>query len=196
VFEPFFSTKEVGSGTGLGLSTVYGIVKQTGGYIYVSSTPGKGTAFSIYFPRHEQDTAPRAAENTERATNADLTGSGTILLVEDETPVRIFASRALTNKGYTVLEADSGETALEIIEREGERIQIVISDVIMPGMTGPEMIEKIMHAYPKLKVIFISGYAEDAFLDVYGAEEREFNFLPKPFTLKQLASKVKEVLEG
>ncbi|MBM3617692.1 MAG: response regulator, partial [Alphaproteobacteria bacterium] len=195
IFEPFFSTKEVGSGTGLGLSTVYGIVKQTGGFIYVSSAQNEGTTFSIYFPRYEQDSTVRT-EVTERAGAADLTGSGTILLVEDETPVRIFASRALTNKGYTVLEADSAETALEVIEREGDRIQIIISDVIMPGMTGPEMVEKVIQKYPALKVIFISGYAEDAFLDVYGAEEREFNFLPKPFTLKQLASKVKEVIES
>lgn len=195
VFEPFFSTKEVGSGTGLGLSTVYGIVKQTGGYIYVSSTPGEGTTFHIYFPRHTQDNAAKA-DNTERPSTMDLTGSGTILLVEDETPVRIFASRALTNKGYTVLEADSAETALEIIEREGGNIKIIISDVVMPGMTGPEMVQKVSRTYPHLKVIFISGYAEDAFLDVYGEEKREFNFLPKPFTLKQLASKVKEVIES
>lgn len=194
IFEPFFSTKEVGSGTGLGLSTVYGIVKQTGGYIYVVSTPDEGTTFSIYFPRYEQDAGIRA-ELPERSAASDLTGSGTILLVEDETPVRIFASRALTNKGYTVLEADSAETALEVVEREGGRIQIIISDVIMPGMTGPEMVEKIIEQYPDLKVIFISGYAEDAFIDSYGSE-REFNFLPKPFTLKQLASKVKEVLES
>lgn len=195
IFEPFFSTKEVGSGTGLGLSTVYGIVKQTGGYIYVSSMPNEGTTFSIYFPRHEQDATARH-ETAERQANADLTGSGTILLVEDETPVRIFASRALTNKGYTVLEADSAETALEVMEREGNRIQIIITDVMMPGMTGPEMIEKILKTHPGIKVVFISGYAEDAFVNIYGAEEREFNFLPKPFTLKQLASKVKEVLEG
>lgn len=194
IFEPFFSTKEVGSGTGLGLSTVYGIVKQTGGYIYVTSTPDEGTTFSIYFPRYEQDTDART-ESAERQANSDLTGSGTILLVEDETPVRIFASRALSNKGYTVLEADSAETGLEVFEREGERIQLIVSDVIMPGMTGPEMVEQIIAKHPSLKVIFISGYAEDAFIDSYGAE-REFNFLPKPFTLKQLASKVKEVLEG
>lgn len=194
IFEPFFSTKEVGSGTGLGLSTVYGIVKQTGGYIYVSSAAGVGSTFSIYFPRYEQDAGARL-ETAERQTNTDLTGSGTILLVEDETPVRIFAARALTNKGYTVLEADSAETALDVMSREGKRIQIIITDVIMPGMTGPEMVEKILPDYPNIKVVFISGYAEDAFVDSYGSE-REFNFLPKPFTLKQLASKVKEVLEG
>lgn len=193
IFEPFFSTKEVGSGTGLGLSTVYGIVKQTGGYIYVTSQTNKGTTFSIYFPRYESQPAARS-DGTDKQTAADLTGSGTILLVEDESPVRMFAARALTNKGYKVLEADSAETALEIIEYQGDKIQIIITDVIMPGMTGPDMVVKILETYPDIKVIFISGYAEDAFVNSYGTEEREFNFLPKPFTLKQLATKVKDVL--
>lgn len=195
IFEPFFSTKEVGSGTGLGLSTVYGIVKQTGGYIYVSSQTGKGTTFSIYFPRYETESAARG-DGTDKQSGADLTGSGTILLVEDESPVRMFAARALSNKGYKVLEADSAETALGIIENKGDQIQIIITDVIMPGMTGPDMVVKILETYPDIKVIFISGYAEDAFVNSYDTDEREFNFLPKPFTLKQLAGKVKEVLEG
>jgi two-component system cell cycle sensor histidine kinase/response regulator CckA len=194
IFEPFFSTKEVGSGTGLGLSTVYGIVKQTGGYIYVSSQTDKGTTFSIYFPRYESESAARTDSGDKHAA-ADLTGSGTILLVEDESPVRMFAARALTNKGYKVLEADSAETALEVIALHGDSIQIIITDVIMPGMTGPDMVVKILEDHPDIKVIFISGYAEDAFVNSYGSE-REFNFLPKPFTLKQLASKVKDVLEA
>lgn len=193
IFEPFFSTKEVGSGTGLGLSTVYGIVKQTGGYIYVHSQQNEGTTFSIYFPRYESTPAARGDVNEKNAA-ADLTGSGTILLVEDETPVRTFAARALGNKGYKVLEADSAETALDIIKAQGDKIQIIISDVIMPGMTGPDMVVKILESYPDIKVIFISGYAEDAFVNSFGGDEQEFNFLPKPFTLKQLASKVKDVL--
>lgn len=193
IFEPFFSTKEVGSGTGLGLSTVYGIVKQTGGFIYVTSEQDIGTTFSIFFPRHEKDANTRS-DSTDKNAAADLTGSGTILLVEDESPVRMFAARALTNKGYKVLEADSAETALEVIEIHGDSIQIIISDVIMPGMTGPDMVVQILETYPDIKVIFISGYAEDAFVDSYGDGKREFNFLPKPFTLKQLAGKVKEVL--
>lgn len=193
IFEPFFSTKEVGSGTGLGLSTVYGIVKQTGGYIYVHSQQNQGTTFSIYFPRYESTPAARGDTNEKNAA-ADLTGSGTILLVEDETPVRTFAARALGNKGYKVLEADSAETALDIIKAQGDNIQIIISDVIMPGMTGPDMVVKILESYPDIKVIFISGYAEDAFVNSFGGDEQEFNFLPKPFTLKQLASKVKDVL--
>jgi len=192
IFEPFFSTKAVGSGTGLGLSTVYGIVKQTGGYIYVNSQKDKGTTFSIYFPRYESEAATRGDAAAAQGA-ADLTGSGTILLVEDESPVRMFAARALANKGYKVLEADSAETALEIIAHKGDQIQIIITDVIMPGMTGPDMVVKILETYPDIKVIFISGYAEDAFVNSYGSE-REFNFLPKPFTLKQLASKVKDVL--
>ncbi|MCH2547001.1 MAG: ATP-binding protein [Alphaproteobacteria bacterium] len=193
IFEPFFSTKEVGSGTGLGLSTVYGIVKQTGGYIYVTSQADDGTTFSIYFPRYESNTSVRG-ESQEKLVAADLTGSGTILLVEDESPVRMFAARALSNKGYKVIEADSAETALETIDQHGDEIQIIITDVIMPGMTGPDMVVKILETYPDIKVIFISGYAEDAFVNSYGSE-REFNFLPKPFTLKQLATKVKDVLE-
>lgn len=204
IFEPFFSTKEVGAGTGLGLSTVYGIIKQTGGYIYVKSEENIGTTFRLYFPLHEEDRSQRAAaaeaENDLRnPQHADLTGAATILLVEDETPVRIFAARALRNKGYEVLEADCGENAFEVFaEHEGD-IDVIISDVVMPGMNGPTMVDKLEKNYAErmktTKVIFISGYAEDAFIDTYGTE-REFNFLPKPFTLKQLASKIKEVLQG
>lgn len=196
IFEPFFSTKEVGAGTGLGLATVYGIIKQTGGYVYVSSKPGSGTRFQLYFPRHEgRPQENMAEEKAEREHSGDLTGMGTILLVEDEAPVRNFAARALRNKGYTVLEADCGEAALEIVKEQGAQLDIIVSDVIMPGMNGPEMIKQIMPDYPKIKVIFISGYAEDAFADSFG-EDYHFNFLPKPFTLKQLAGKVKEVLGG
>lgn len=197
IFEPFFSTKEVGSGTGLGLSTVYGIIKQTGGTLYVRSEPDAGTSFYLYFPRYsgnEQTSSAAEAEATERSGNSDLTGKGTILLVEDETPVRIFAGRALRNKGYTVIEADSGETGLEAMEKENGAVDVIVTDVIMPGMNGPAMIEKISEKYPNVKVIFMSGYAEDAFSGSFG-EEREFHFLPKPFTLKQLAGKVKEVRE-
>lgn len=200
IFEPFFSTKEVGQGTGLGLSTVYGIIKQTGGYIYVKSVVGVGTTFRIYFPlHHAEEVATESTAHVDEAANAaDLTGVATILLVEDETPVRIFAARALRNKGYEVLEADCGENAIEVFsEYEGD-IDVIISDVIMPGMNGPTMITTLEKDFAermkKLQVIFISGYAEDAFVDTFGAE-REFNFLPKPFTLKQLASKIKDVVQ-
>jgi two-component system cell cycle sensor histidine kinase/response regulator CckA len=197
IFEPFFSTKAVGSGTGLGLSTVYGIIKQSGGYVYVASKENGGTNFSLFFPgvAAQEAAAAVAAESdtSERAISGDLTGNGTILLVEDETPVRIFAARALRNKGYTILEADCGETGIELMDKHGKEVEVIVTDVIMPGMNGPTMIDKITPQYPNVKVIFISGYAEDIFVNNYGTE-RSFNFLAKPFTLKQLASKIKEVL--
>lgn len=197
IFEPFFSTKEVGSGTGLGLSTVYGIIKQTGGYVYVASKENEGTNFQLYFPAvSAQEVAERHAaevESAEKAANVDLTGNCTILLVEDETPVRLFAARALRNKGYTVLEADCGETAIEQMRQHGKTVEVIVTDVIMPGMNGPTMVDKISVEYPNVKVIFISGYAEDVFVNNYGSE-RSFNFLAKPFTLKQLASKIKDVV--
>jgi len=200
IFDPFFSTKEVGSGTGLGLSTVYGIVKQTGGFIFVESKPKQGATFSIYLPRHVPDAAspePVIAENmAEAVQTADLTGIGTVLLVEDEDAVRLFGARALRNKGYNVLEARSGEAALEIINAAAankQPIDLLITDVVMPRMDGPTLIKEVRSKQPTMKVIFISGYAEDAFrkrLD----ENADIHFLPKPFTLKQLAGKVKEVL--
>lgn len=199
IFEPFFSTKEVGSGTGLGLSTCYGIVKQSGGYIYVRSQMGVGTSFCLYLKHYEPELKTATTETSEDKAGADLTGAATILLVEDETPVRIFAARALRNKGYEVLEADSGESALEVFSEHNGIIDIIISDVVMPGINGPKMVNQLYadHAerMKSIQVVFISGYAEDAFVDSYGTE-RQFNFLPKPFTLKQLASKVKEVLDG
>ncbi|MFW0777058.1 MAG: ATP-binding protein [Rickettsiales bacterium] len=195
IFEPFFSTKEVGSGTGLGLSTVYGIVKQSGGYVYVITKENEGTNFSLFFPAmvpEEEKSDDVEGEHGEKATAPDLTGKSTVLLVEDETPVRIFAARALRNKGYNVIEADCGETAIELMNQHGKDVEVIVTDVIMPGMTGPSMIDEIIPDYPDVKVIFISGYAEDVFVNNYGAE-RSFNFLAKPFTLKQLASKIKEV---
>jgi two-component system cell cycle sensor histidine kinase/response regulator CckA len=195
IFEPFFSTKEVGSGTGLGLATVYGIVKQTGGYVYVASKEGSGTNFSLFFKRYQAEATKtvEALESAAPLASDDLTGKGTVLLVEDETPVRAFAGRALRNKGYTVLEADCGEMAIEVMEKQGSEVDVIITDVIMPGINGPTMIETVSRQFPRVKVVFISGYAEDVFVKSYGSE-REFNFLPKPFTLKQLASKVKEVI--
>ncbi len=197
IFEPFFSTKAVGSGTGLGLSTVYGIIKQSGGYVYVASKPDEGTNFSLFFPVVQAQEAAAAAsaetEAAEKSAAVDLTGKGTILLVEDETPVRIFAARALRNKGYTILEADCAETAIGLMAEHGSEVEVIVTDVIMPGMNGPTMIDQIVPKYPNVKVIFISGYAEDVFVNNYGAE-RSFNFLAKPFTLKQLASKIKDVI--
>lgn len=193
IFEPFFSTKEIGSGTGLGLSTVYGIIKQTGGYIYVASAEGHGTQFHMYFPSYAAEEKSVVEPDSVDRSHQDLTGRETLLLVEDEAPVRAFASRALKNKGYTVIEADCAETALELVKEHGSKLDLIITDVIMPGMNGPSMVEKISVDYPDIKVIFISGYAEDVFMHSYGSE-RSFNFLAKPFTLKQLAGKVKDVL--
>lgn len=199
IFEPFFSTKAIGSGTGLGLSTVYGIVKQTGGYIYISSKVGKGTKFCIFLKAYDTKGAkqPEHAKlkEAEKEDSADITGIGNILLVEDETPVRIFSHNALTNKGFTVTDADCAETAMNIMKNKGKEIDLIITDVVMPGMSGPDMIKHITVQYPDIKVIFISGYGEDAFIETYGSE-RTFNFLSKPYSLKQLVMKVKEVLEA
>ncbi|MGO4387078.1 cell cycle histidine kinase CckA [Microvirga sp. 2YAF29] len=196
IFEPFFTTKEVGKGTGLGLSTVFGIVKQSGGYIDVNSKPGGGTTFSIYLPRHipaaqELPEEPKADEPKKPA--ADMTGQGTILLVEDEDPVRAVNARALSARGYTVLEAASGIEAMEIIAERGAPVDLVVSDVVMPEMDGPTLLGELRKLYPDLKVIFVSGYAEEAFRKNL-PEGEEFNFLPKPFSLRQLVETVKQVI--
>ena len=194
IFEPFYSTKEIGAGTGLGLATVYGIVKQSGGYILVKSKEGEGTEFQIYLKSVDPaDYAENEPVKERKSLGADLTGEGTILLVEDEVPVRIFASRALSNKGYKVLEADNAEAALDVLDKYEGDVDLIISDVIMPGMNGPEMVKEIKQTYPDLKVIFISGYTQDAFAD-FADNAEELNFLPKPFTLKDLATAVKEVM--
>ncbi len=196
IFEPFFSTKEVGKGTGLGLSTVYGIVKQTGGYIYVDSKPGAGATFRILLPRHEPQ-AEELPEAGERPVGpSDLTGSASILLVEDEEAVRSFAARALEARGYTVHQAASGQDALDLIAGLGEPVDLVISDVVMPGMDGPTLMRELRRRQPDLKIIFVSGYAEDAFERHLPKDEKSFQFLPKPFSLKELATTVKATLEG
>ncbi len=193
IFDPFFSTKEVGKGTGLGLSTVFGIVKQTGGTIIVDSELGRGTSFRIYLPRYvetEQDL--KALETKAEAPDkiVDLTGKGTVLLVEDEEAVRSFASRALGTRGYKVLEASSGVEALEIMDRENGHVDLVVSDVVMPEMDGPTLLRHLRQRNPNIRIIFMSGYAEEAFRKNLGPDEN-FVFLPKPFTLKKLAETVK-----
>ena len=200
IFEPFFSTKEVGKGTGLGLSTVYGIVKQTGGFIYPESTEGKGTTFRVFLPRfvpgEESEEAEADVEARPEEPAKDLTGNSTILLVEDEDAVRAFGSRALISRGYEVHEAVSGVEALEIMEEHGDEIDLVVSDVVMPEMDGPTLLGELRKSYPDLKFIFVSGYAEEAFAkNLPEGEQGKFGFLPKPFSLKQLASTVKDMLE-
>ncbi|MBN8521080.1 MAG: PAS domain S-box protein [Alphaproteobacteria bacterium] len=194
IFEPFFTTKDVGQGTGLGLATVFGIIRQTGGYVHVESTVNVGTTFSIYLPRLSESEIKESAEDRkqEDEPQGDLTGTARILLVEDEDAVRTFSTRALTNKGYEVLSAESGEAGLSLMEQsEGKKIDLLITDVMMPGMDGPTMAKQIRARYPDLKIIFISGYTEDKLKDHMGDN---IFFLPKPFTLKQLAAKVKEVM--
>ncbi|MCR4281873.1 MAG: PAS domain-containing protein [Bauldia sp.] len=194
IFEPFFSTKEVGKGTGLGLSTVYGIVKQTGAHIFFDSTVGKGSVFRIFVPRHIPAEGEGKIGQPEAATEiADLTGTATILLVEDEEAVRAFAARALVSRGYKVLEAASGLDALEVMKEAGGAIDLVVSDVVMPELDGPSLLRELRKTRPDLKIIFISGYAEDAFRKNL-PEGEKFHFLPKPFSLKQLAVAVKETL--
>ncbi len=195
ILEPFFTTKGVGEGTGLGLATVYGIIRQTGGYLDIKSTVGKGTTFYVYLPRISESEEEEEEEHTfEEDSAKDLTGSERILLVEDEAAVRTFAQRALVNKGYEVLCAESGDLALEMLKTEDlDKIDLLITDVVMPGIDGPILAQRIRQSSPNLKIIFISGYTEDKLKEYMG--ENTY-FLPKPFTLKALAAKVKEVLVG
>ncbi|HYH45595.1 MAG TPA: ATP-binding protein [Thermoanaerobaculia bacterium] len=194
IFEPFFTTKQVGEGTGLGLSTAYGIVKQTGGFIFADSPPEQGATFTIYLPAYDkvETPAPPEAEPEPRRPR-DLTGRGLVLLVEDEDPVRSFAARALRLRGYTVVEAASGEEALEVLSDAGLHVDILLSDVIMPGLDGPGWVREAQKTRPDVKVIFMSGYTEDAFVGgdsgVPGA-----TFLQKPFTLNELTERVKDQL--
>jgi len=193
IFEPFFSTKELGKGTGLGLSMVYGIIKQTGGFIYPESRVGVGTTFRIFLPRHamkEQEAPAKAAASPVR----DLTGHERILIVEDEESVRAFSARALATTGYEVHEAESGEEALEVMEKIG-KLDLLISDVVMPEMDGPTLLKHVRERFPELKVIFVSGYAEESVRrDI--EDDRSVEFLPKPYSLDQINTKVKEVLQA
>jgi two-component system cell cycle sensor histidine kinase/response regulator CckA len=184
IFEPFFTTKRAGEGTGLGLSTVYGIVKQSGGFIFVDSTVGEGTLFSLYFPINETVDAPRV-EFVATPRPMLRPGQGTVLLVEDEAPVRAFASRALRLRGYTVIEADCAEEALRTLEDPGVEVDVFVTDVVMPGMDGPSWVKEALQTRPNVRVVFVSGYAEDV-LSEEQARIPNSVFLPKPFSLKEL----------
>lgn len=190
IFEPFFSTKEIGQGTGLGLSTVYGIVKQSNGFIEVDSELNKGTCFKMYFPKSKDEIYIEPIKNEENSSV--LFGGGTILLVEDEEAVRMFSARALREKGYDVLEADNGEDALAIV-KSGQKFDLLVTDVVMPKMDGPTLNKNVREFYPDTKTIFISGYTEDTFRKNLGGDV-QIHFLAKPFSLKDLIKKVQEVL--
>ena len=192
IFEPFYTTKEQGKGTGLGLATVYGIVKQSGGFIWVYSEPGMGTTFKIYFPRFERRTRPAAVAEIVSSA-ADLRGTETILLVEDESAVRHPAGEYLRQCGYTVIEAGDGLHAVEVTDKHQGRIDIMVTDVVMPGMSGGQLAELLSERYSAMKVLFVSGYSEKVVLR-HKILDVQTNFLQKPFTLKSLAAKIREVL--
>ncbi len=194
-FDPFFSTKDITSGTGLGLSTVYGIIKQTEGYIYVASKVNHGTKFSIFLPIvYISDENDKEEDSKEIEKPVEIKGNGIILLIEDEDSVREFTAKALTRKGFNVIEASIGSEALEIIRKKNQHIDLIITDVIMPEVSGPEIVKETLIHRPNIKVIFISGYTEDAFLKSDEINIEDFHFLPKPFTLNELGNKVQSVL--
>jgi PAS domain S-box-containing protein len=190
IFEPFFTTKEKGKGTGLGLSTVYGIIKQSRGYVLVESELQRGTTFRIYLPRVEDALEPTGAASAAR-THAG--GSETVLLVEDEESVRQLVRETLESKGYKVLEAENGEAALQIVATHSGKIDMLITDVVMPGMSGRELSARLCASCPQTKVLYLSGYTEDAIVHE-GVVDPDTAFLQKPFTLQMLSRKVREVL--
>ena len=192
IFEPFFTTKELGKGTGLGLSTVYGIVKQSGGWIFADAGPGGGARFTIYLPVHAAGTAPPPPRRVA-ARPAETWGTGTVLLVEDEAMVRAVAERALARQGYHVLTADHGEAALDVLELHG-RPDLLISDVVMPTMDGPTMVRHARERYPDLPVLFMSGYAEEQLRRSIDLDR--VAFLAKPFSVQQLAEAARDALAG
>jgi CheY-like chemotaxis protein len=190
VFEPFFTTKAKGHGTGLGLSTVYGIVKQSGGYIWVYTEPGKGTSFKVYLPRVP---APAEALAVPEPTSVPALGNETVLLVEDEEAVRKLECKTLEARGYRVLEAADGGEAVEIAERES--VDLLLTDMVLPGMGGGEIAVRVREIHPRVKVLYTSGYTDDAIVR-RGLMERGAAFLEKPFTPNRLARKIREVLDS
>jgi CheY-like chemotaxis protein len=189
IFEPFFTTKEKGKGTGLGLSTVYGIVKQSGGYVMVQSEIERGTTFHIYLPRVNGVAEKHAAPVPHTA----LGGTETVLLVEDEESVRQLVRDTLSAKGYCVIEAEDGEAGLAAASLHDGKIDLLITDVVMPGMGGRELVKQLAQLRPEAKVLYLSGYTEDAILSD-GTIDHGAAFLQKPFTLQNLSRKVRDVL--
>lgn len=191
IFDPFYTTKEKGKGTGLGLSTIYGIVKQNNGFIWVYSEPGQGTTFKIYLPKVKGDVKE---EEIEQTPVENLSGSETVLIVEDDDSLRKLTRTILKQKGYKILEAENGEDALRIGEEHEGRIDLMITDVVMPKMNGKETAERLQPLYPQMKVIYMSGYTDDSIVH-RGVLAPRLNFLEKPFSLEGLARKVREVLD-
>ncbi len=190
VFEPFYTTKGLGEGTGLGLSTAYGIIKQSGGFIFADSPPDQGATFTLYLPAHAADSEEPAAE-PQLQKDEETEAGGTVLLVEDEAPVRAFASRALNLRGYQVIEAGSGEEALALLERDAPDVDLFVTDVVMPGLNGPGWVREALVQRPDTRVVFVSGYAEDRLREAREAIPNSV-FLPKPFSLADLTRVVQE----
>lgn len=192
IFEPFFTTKERGKGTGLGLATVYGIVKQSNGYIWVDSAPGNGTTFQIYLPRHLDQAA---AEDQKTVSGERLQGSEAILLVEDSEPLRKLAQTVLSTAGFLVSSAETGEQALEVAARHAKTFDLLLTDVVMPGMNGRVLAEHLLPRQPGMKVLYMSGYT-DSFIAGHGVLEPGTHLLHKPFTEEILIQTVREVLDS
>ncbi len=192
IFEPFFTTKQRSKGTGLGLSTVYGIVKQSGGFIWAHSDPGQGATFKIYLPRAEKSATPRQPRTRRAATPP---GSETVLLVEDEASVRALARRILTGRGYRVLEAADAQQALEVARGHPDPIHLLLTDVVMPGLSGCELADVLRPQRPRMKVLYMSGYSDHAVLRDQSLNVGT-NFLHKPFTPESLATRVRDALDS
>jgi two-component system cell cycle sensor histidine kinase/response regulator CckA len=196
IFEPFFTTKDHGKGTGLGLSTCYGIVRHAGGTISLTSQPGRGTTFRVSLPALPEGTQPAGSSEPNARLDGSAPGQGeVILLAEDEPQVRHLADRLLRGLGYRVLAAESGEAALALADRSGDIIDLLVTDVVMPGMTGEELASELRRGRRGLKVLYISGYAEDSAAIERALREGDA-FLPKPFSVAELAGRVREVLAG
>jgi CheY-like chemotaxis protein len=193
IFQPFFTTKEQGQGTGMGLATVYGIVKQSGGFIYVYSEPGRGTTFRIYLPRVAEDRPAAGAETP--AARPSSSGTETILLVEDEPAVRSFARRTLEEQGYFVLEAASGADALSIVASHADPIALLVTDIIMPGLQGYQLAKQLAAGRPELRVLYVSGFTENSVIH-HGVPDDGVAFLAKPFSTDALGEAVRRVLDG